>query len=341
MRITQSDIARRANVSISTVSRVLNNHPYVDERTRALIQQTAAELRYPIEHLRGAPKQAEDTSADDMILLLHRSNYYLGKNTKPTGTDFEIIQGIYSVLSDLGLEPYLYHTQRTDVEKKDVELPRVPFRGMIVVGGIQSEAFIDVLCQQNKPFVMAGAHILPRQANCVMVDSLHGIQALVEHLVERGRRRIGMVGGPSTTSTSAEKYKAYRLGLAVHNLPYTPDQFISADFDAESAYQQTFTLLKRKPELDAIIYATDDTAIGGMRAIMETGRKVPDDIAVTGFNNYDNARFANPSLTTVESNMRMVGVLAAERLCQLLENPHDHRTWLSLVPSSIVIREST
>ena len=113
-----------------------------------------------------------------------------------------------------------------------------------------------------------------------------------------------------------------------------------SDFSAESGYQHTHVLLDQCPDLDAIVFADDIIALGGMRAIKEQGYRIPHDIAVTGFGDYTMTDFTDPPLTSVQFDMYRMGVIAAQRLCMLFENPDDY-PWLIRIPTSLVVRQST
>src|SRR5690606_23734598 len=117
------------------------------------------------------------------------------------------------------------------------------------------------------------------------------------------------------------------------------NRVVVSDFSAESGYQQTRRLLQQDTSLDAVLYADDVIALGGMRAIRESGYTVPDDLAVVGFGDYELARFVSPALTSVQFDMQMMGVIAARRLCMLFDQPDDY-AWLIRVPTKLVVRDS-
>jgi DNA-binding LacI/PurR family transcriptional regulator len=174
-----------------------------------------------------------------------------------------------------------------------------------------------------------------------MADYAGGAVQAVNHLIARGRRRIGLVNGPSTTTSSEEKHRGFRLALSLHDMLPAPLQtVVCEDFSSECGYAQTRQLLSRMPALDAIVYASDGIAMGGLRALRENDRRVPDDIAVTGFYDYELARFTDPPLTTVHIDLDVMGAIAGRRLCMLLEEP-DSQAWCVTVPTSLVVRGST
>jgi len=255
------------------------------------------------------------------------------------GSNFEYLASL-GVRKELEMRQLDMQTRRMWLDESEYDLVRGD-SGVIVMGGMVDFPFIHHLIDSGKRFVILGSHVLPIQTNCVMADYMHGMQMAVEHLVERGRRSFGLVNGPDSTRTSVEKLNALQLGLLHHNLYLQPDCITAADFKSEDGYWQTHTLIERCPNLDAIIFTDDNTAMGGMSAIKETGRKIPDDIAVVGFHDYDISRFTDPPLTTVHFDMFQMGKMAARRLCMLLDDPHDIDNWMMLAPTELIVRGST
>jgi LacI family transcriptional regulator len=211
--------------------------------------------------------------------------------------------------------------------------------GLVLLGGVLNHDFVCELQKAKVPFVVVGAHVLPLQVNCVVADYVSGMEQIVTHLAAIGRKRIGFVNGPATTSSSADKYRGFRLGLALHDLTFDPRRVVGGDFDAESGYKQTLELLRSAPDLDAIAFAQDTMALGGLRAIKESGRRVPQDVAVTGFYDYEIARFTDPPLTTVHFDISEMGVIAAQRLCNLIEDP-DTRPLFMVLATQLIVRQS-
>jgi len=207
--------------------------------------------------------------------------------------------------------------------------------------GMVDAGFLQVLNTERIPFVIAGSYVDSIQTNAVMADNVRGIEQAVDHLVERGRRHIGLVNSSILTKTSEEKLRGMRIGVHRHGLVFTENQVTaSLDFNLESGYRQTFQLLDHNPNLDAIIYGHDIMAMGGLRALKERGYRVPQDIAVIGFHDYEVAQFTDPPLTTIRFDTFLMGTIAARRLKMMIEEP-DEQSWTIVVPTSLVIRGST
>lgn len=331
-RVTLRDIAHQANVSTSTVSRVLNNYPYVDETTRLVVREAAQTLNYPLENLRRVPDMPR------MITLLTRETDQ-GKGDALAGFDQRAARGAQSVFESRDIVTYVRHV-RMHPDEVDVLVDESDSDGLILLGGKTSKCFVRRLQEQGVHFVIAGAHVQPLQANCVMADVRAGMEAGIQHLIDRGRKRIGLVNGPDTTNTSREKFNALRLMLHLHDLAFVPEQVVIGDFEPEIGYEQTLRLIEQKPDLDAIVYADDSMAMGGLRALKRQGYRIPDDIAVVGFHGYEITRFTDPPLTSIEFDMEAMGRIAARRLLMMLDEADDEH-WLTLVPTSLVVREST
>ena len=334
-RVTLSDIAEHANVSVSTVSRALNNFQYVDEKTRAVIQQAVDELNYSMNNLRSNSKLQKS------VILLSRGDFSEENSDISFGSNFEklVSDGARSVLSaaDIHLE-----IQRSYMTKEDAHGIIDDFKasGLILLSGLLDTEFVQALQAAGIPFVVAGSHIKPLQTNYVMADIVDGMEQAVSHLVSCGRRNIGLVNTSIRTKTSAEKAQGLILALQKYNLPFHSDQVISStQFDLEAGYRQTLQIIEEN-QLDAIIYGHDVMAMGGLRALGERGYRVPADIAVIGFLDYEISRFTNPPLTTLRFDMPQVGAIAARRLQMMLEEPDDQH-WGIVVPTELVVRESS
>lgn len=332
---TVREIAQRAHVSIATVSRVLNSSPRVSEDARLAVMRAAQELGYPTNKLHSAPQ----VSRSVLVLTREQTTHDTLPHQQAAG-EFErrVWVGVHSALEQQGIAARLQRSSVSIQEAKQ-HARDIGVSGLVLLGGVRDETFVTELQSLGIPFVIAGAHLRPLEVNCVMADVRQGIQQVMQHLIDRGRQRIGFVNGPTTTTTSAEKHEAYRLMLCTNDLPFDPRRLTESEFTAESGYQQTRQLLEQCSDLDALVFADDVIAFGGLRAIRECGLRIPEDIAVTGFGDYELAGFTSPPLTSVQFDMYMMGVIAARRLCMLFDAPDDY-PWLIRVPTALIIRES-
>lgn len=330
MKVTLRDIADEVNVSVSTVSRALNDQVNVDTATRTRVQRTAKKLGYPLDNL----KLARNART---FLLLRR----LKATTKNGGTgtlsrDDVLILGAQETFDKEGLATRVHQvTQQLD----EASLADANLAGAILLGGMIHPEVVKQLQKADVPFVIAGAGIKSVEANYVSADYSAGTEEAVAYLASHKRKHIGFVNGSASTLSSEEKLKGFRLGLLNHNLAYTAKQVVESDFDADEGYRKTLELLKQNPKLDAIIFAADDIAMGGVHALKELGKSIPKDIAVIGYYDHGLARFIDPPLSSIAVDLRQIGRVAAERLLMLVGNPETD-PWRIIMPTSLVIRSS-
>jgi DNA-binding LacI/PurR family transcriptional regulator len=328
-------IAERSNVSIATVSRVLNNHNNVSDETRMLVLHAAQALGYPLPDVQRGQKVFRT-----VLVLMTQATEPAGRGRSVDATfESEVWAGIESVLAAKGVATKLQQSPMTPADA-DRLASEAGTAGVIILGGIVAHEFLERLQQVGLPFVSVGSHANPLRTNYVMADVASGIRLAVDHLVAQGRQRIGLVNGPATTGTSAAKLDGYRLALAVKGLSYCESAVVAAEFTPDSGYEQTVELLRTNPNLDAIVFGDDRMAIGGLKALRHADRRVPQDVAVTGLGHLDIARYVIPTLTTVEYNLQAMGKKAARRLYDLLEDPDDY-TWGIIEPASLIVGEST
>jgi DNA-binding LacI/PurR family transcriptional regulator len=335
MPVTVRQIARQANVSASTVSRVLNNYPYVDEATRLTVMRTAEALGYSLQ------PSARPAPAAKTILLLVRSDDTMREAGifASSGIEGSIHRAAQPILEQHGFTVRLQRT-RMDSHEAEFYARDSSVNGLIFMGGIVNRELIAALQRTGVRFVVAGAHVLPLQVNCVIAHYLDGMADIVEHLLSAGRRRVALINGPCTTTSSEEKEKGFRLALARRGISGEPPSVSCGDFEVDSGHAMTRQLLAAQPDIEAIAYASDSMAIGGISALREHGRRVPDDVAVTGFYDYDFARFTDPPLTTARVDFQAMGAIAARRLWMLMNEP-DGQAWTVVTPCPLIIRASS
>lgn len=328
------DIAKQANVSTATVSRVFNNHTSVSEATRHIVWQAAQELDYPLDKVKIAPPISRsvlvltrDDAGDDLDNALSR--------------EFErkVWLGVQAVFDEQEVSTRL---QRSKMRIEDAiqYSDDLSISGLVLLGGIINLDFVEQLKIKNLPFVIVGAYVSSFRVNCVMADVMDGMRQVVRHLSEQGRKNIAFVNGPATTATSTAKLDGLQLELFKQAVPFFPEQVVAADFSPEAGYVQTKRLLAQCQALDTIIYADDAIAIGGLRALNEANLRVPQDVAVVSFGDLEVGQYATPSLSSVNYDMQLMGVIAAQRLCMLLDKPDDVH-WVVMRPTTLVVRESS
>jgi len=321
VRITLDDVAAKAHVSKSTVSRVLNDYPYVDEVTRNHVWEVARQLGYRLNNLRHRPHMGNE----HVLLLLEQ------ENQMPNNLEFtsHVSRGLRHILESKPVQlKHAYVGNRIYLDYVD---------GVILLGGSFSDECIQSINSRGIPCVTVGGYTSDSGMCCVMADYGRGIEKAVQYLKKSGRKTIGLVNGPNTTTTSQEKLKGFSLSLILNGLPYSSGQIVSADFTYASGYQGGQALLNQCPDIDAIICGDDYIALGVMQAVQDHGYRTPMDVAVIGLHNFQIAEEQN--ITSIALDMELMGTLAARRIWTMIEESFIDCSH-SLAPTDLVLRES-
>jgi LacI family transcriptional regulator len=332
--LTLEDIARQVGVSRSTVSRVVNGHPNVREDVRKRILEVIEHTGY---HPNAAARTLASQRSQMIGLVLPRTvNSFF---TDPYFPQFT--QGIAQACNqaDYTLGLFLAGT-REDEEKL---FPRVSRRGFLDGVLVQSghgqigERLIERLIRSNIPMVIVGRPSEPDGVSFIDVDNAEAAYSAVSHLARLGHQRIATITGPTSSTVGIDRRQGYTRALQERGRAVEEDLVTEGDFTEAGGYFAMQRLLPAKP--DAVFAASDIMAIGAMRAIREARLRIPDDIAVVGFDDIPLAALSDPQLTTVRQHVFQFGISAVELLTDLIENGLSPRRRV-IMATELVIRDS-
>jgi LacI family transcriptional regulator len=330
-KLTIRQIAKLAGVSRSTVSRVLNDHPNVSPEAREQVLQVVAETGFRPDPI---ARSLSSRRADIIGLVIPLAIQSLFEDPFFP----RLMQGISQEcnLHDYTLSLFLLHTPEEEAKL----YPRISRRqfldGVIVTATRGGDPLIPKLLANRVPFVLHGRHEDPR-VSFVEVDNVTGAHTAVTHLVRLGRRRIALITGPSGSLAAEDRKKGYLNALQERRIPVNEALIAHGDFTETSSFEAMQRLLPHAP--DAVFVASDSMALGAMRALREAGKRVPDEIAIVGFDDMPQAATANPPLTTVRQPIQRAGVLAVEMLIDILKNGVEPPRRI-ILPTELVIRAS-
>jgi LacI family transcriptional regulator len=331
MPVSIQDVADKANVSISTVSRVLNRRNIVNEKTRKRVESAINELGYsPNVFARG--------------LMLRRSNI-LGLVLPDLHGEFysEIIRGANFRARDLGYKLMVSSGLAQDDGNELVTA--VGDHGLVdglAVMISEINARTRAALEKVKiPLVLLDGDVDGVKHDSVIIDQRMGVVAMLRHLIdEREARRIVFVGGLVTNIDTIERLEAFRETMADANLPVAAGDVVHLDYEYDTAYDLGMKRVREwARRRSAVFAANDEMAAGIIDAALAMGVSVPGDLAVVGFDDTRIAAMTRPRLTTVRVPMSAMGAAAVDLLCQRLDNPKRPSTKLVL-ESELVIRES-
>jgi len=300
------DIAKDLGISSGTVSRAFNNHPEVSKATRERILAKARELGYtPSPLARGLARNV--TSAIGIVIPTVYDPFFL-----------DFAQGVQRAAAEASVAVMMSFTDHAEESLRTAVRSFEQFRvaGVVLLGG-SGQHDVDLRAQFGQlPIVVALRRSQDSTFPAVFIDHRRGAVEMVSFLAARGHRSIGYVGLPLVTQAAIERLAGYREASAA--LAIVPRIEVVADGNAFADGATATNRLLNKARPDAIFYASDALATGGLQALAQRGLRVPDDIAVAGFGDIISSSVTVPALTTVHVPMREIGAQSVSLLLQIL-----------------------
>ncbi len=326
MSLTLEAIAKQAGVSRSTVSRVVHNRPHVDPDTRARVLAVA---------------QALDTHAAMKAEFTPTLGLVIPRRVLTLFTDpyFSLlVQGISSACKANNYALMLWLAD-PDYERRTIHhlIEGAHLDGVIVASNQVNDPVVQVLLEYGVPFILIGRDLIHPRVSYIDIDNQNSAREMVAHLLRLGRRRVATIAGPQNMIAGADRLQGYLSALRDRGVIPDPDLIVEADFTEAGGDAAMGRLLPYKP--DAVFVASDVMVVGALRAIREVGLRVPQDIAVAGFDDMPIAVLMDPPLTTVHQPITHAGTVAVETLLDLVKHPHSPAKRI-ILPTEIIIRSS-
>jgi LacI family transcriptional regulator len=325
--VTIRDVAQRAGVSVATVSRYINQTTPVSDEAAQRLERAMAELQF-IPH--AAARRLATNTTNTLGLLITQMH-----------TDFfaPLLSGIEEATGEAGYD-LLISTSRRIHKRFPFPLGPSNADGLLVFAGSMSASelkrtheleFPVVLIHQTPPLEM--------DIPCVTVENKDASLKIVSHLIEaHARRRIVFLSGPEEHEDAHWRELGYREALASHNLEIDASLVVPGNFDRNVACESIQKLLVEGIRFDAIFTGDDEAAVGVLAALQEAGLRVPEEVAVVGFDDQRMAPYLSPPLTTVRAPTEEVGRVAVRQLVNLIREGQAEP--LVLLPTEIVLRHS-
>lgn len=335
-RVTSLDIAYLAGVSQATVSRALRGSPLVNEETRRRVEVAAGQLHYKVDknasNLRRMDTGTlalllfEDPTADES----HINPFFLsmlGSITRACAQQgYDLLISFQQLSSD-------WHADFADSKKAD---------GLILLGYGDYLAYrdrLEKLVEQGTRFVRWGAVLPDQPGTSIGCDNFSGGRVVASHLLEQGCRVIAFLGEASSHYPEFfERYRGYSGALQAAGLPVDAALQENAESTESSGYEAMRRLIGRGLGFDGVFAASDLIAVGAMRALSDHGLRVPQDVAVAGFDDIAMASFINPPLTTVLQDTGRAGQVLVDSLLRLIR---DEPAESAILPAKLIVRRSS
>lgn len=331
-RFTIKDVAKLGGVSVATVSRVINNYPFVSEKTRKKVQQIIDKLGYK-----------PDTIARSLVT---RKSGTIGVIFWDIANPFniEIVRVIEDKCRKSNYQAIFCSTGGNyAVQAKCIDLLlQKNTEGFIFASAYLHDPEIEkLLLRKSPPIVLINRKLRTELVDYVVADNLKGAYLAVSHLIGHGHRQIACVTGLTDISTGLERLEGYKKALSEHGIPIREDLIIRGDFRQESGHKAAKKILSfQKNRPTAIFCSNDFMALGMMEEFWKQGIKVPQDFALIGFDDIHISSFKFIELTTVSQRRSDIAKKAVDILAKKISNPASNKYYRITLKPKLIIRKS-
>jgi DNA-binding LacI/PurR family transcriptional regulator len=329
---TIEDIARLANVSKSTVSRALNDSPLISQETKDRIRTIARENHF---RLHNPARQLSLRQSHTIAFVTHA--YHLECFSMDDLFGLEIMGGVSAGLYERGYDMLVVHVNPRESDWAHQYLDSGRADGFILLTAARKQSHIKTLVEMDAPFIVWGVPTIQNKYCSVTGDNLTGGRLAAEHLIAAGRKKIAFLGGPREELEVQLRYRGYETALNDAGLAAEPDLAANGNYTSESGAEAMRQLLIQRPDLDAVFSNSDLMAIAAINVLRELGKRVPEDVAVVGYDDLSIANLNTLPLTTIRQNVPLAGKLLAHNLVQYLQTRIITNT---TVPVELVVRKS-
>ena len=335
--VTLRDVAKYANVSISTVSRVIRDFDYVDENTKERVLKAIKELNY-------------EPNTDARRLKYGRT-YTIGFIMPDISNPFfsNALKAAYNYirLSEYSNYELLFYDTDGRPEREKKALDFFVGRKMegIIIASSGSDTTIDhirqIMKNKNITIVAIDNKLGDLDIDLVATDNYKGAYRLTTHLLELGHKSIGVITGPMNESSSKERLDGYKASLKDHGIPFDENIVVDGQWTKDSGIAATQELLQRRPDLTAIFGFNNSMSMGALIVLKERGIKVPEKVALVSFDDVEYGDLMNPSLTSTSTSWYELGRVSTGLLMERIAHGKSTPSKLIRLPNELIIRESS
>jgi LacI family transcriptional regulator len=328
--VTIKDVARASGVSYATVSRVLSGYEFVRETTRNRVMEAVEQLGY-VANLQ-ARSLASGHSQIIGLLVPNLDNGYVGTITQ--GIDQELARTNYDVV---------LYTSHRHPGKESFYVSAIAnglTEGLLLIAPLVPTTYLETLREKNFPYVLIDQTDATENSSVVEATNWQGAYEATRYLNHLGHTRIAFITGYLAVRSAIDRLQGYKAALVDCDIPIREELIIEGDFQQQTSYEATKSLLQGVEHPPTAIFASNDlSAFGAMDAAREYDLHIPDDISIIGFDDIPQASFVYPKLTTVRQPLEQMGRVAVKLLLEQIEN-QSHSPQRVALATQLVIRDS-
>lgn len=329
---TIKDISKHLGVSISTVSRALRDMPEISEDTKKLVVDYAEQIDYQPNMV---ATSLVNRNSHLIGVLVPNMDYFF--STTVRGIDEAAMEAGYTVVISQSNESY----GREVANAKRIMNSHVDGLIVSLSSETQNVDHLKKLMTRNIPLVFFDRDFPEFETSKVVLDNEQGAYIAVQHLIEQGCRQIAFLGAKNNLGISNSRERGYRKALTEAGIKINEELVIHGEFQKDNAYAKTAELLKLRPRPDAIFAVSDRLALGAYTAIKDFGFKLPDDVALVGFNDEPIMSMVSPSISSVAQPAFEMGKMAARLFIEQLNGDADYQIRTEVFEPQLIIRESS
>jgi LacI family transcriptional regulator len=331
--VTIYDIAKSLNVSSATVSRGLKDHPAIRKETKMRILEKAKEMGYRHNHF---ASNLRSNKTNTVGVIVPRLNSYFMSS---------VIAGIEKVINEAGYN--LVISQSLESEKKEMASIKTMFNtrvdGLLVSLAYDTKdgSYFEIILDKNIPLIFFDRVFEHPLCTSVIIDNFAAGYAMTEHLIAQGCRRIAHITANLKRNVYSERLRGYRQALADHNIAYDEQLILVNTLEEAACREAMHSLLKMNPLPDGIFSSNDSSAVVCIRELKMAGIRIPEQIAVGGFNNEPISTVVEPNLTTIHYPGQEMGEVCASILIRKLTKPDNADLHRVVLRHKLIIRDSS
>ena len=328
------DIAELAQVGVSTVSRVLNNHPDVKDSTRQNVLEIIKETNYIPNNSARILKQHNTKNIGILVKgvfnpFFSQITNVIGKIINENGYTMIMRQNDYNIYQDVD-------TLIAFVKEKRLQ-------GVICLGGNFTEITDDCFKEINVPIVLTSVNTISKQGemyySSIGIDNVKGAYDATTYLINKGHKNIALIlGDVNDMGVSLWRLEGYKKALDERGIDKENDLILIGQYSSKGAYVATLELLKKRKDITAVFALSDIMAVGAAKAILDSGLKIPEDVSIVGFDGMDESEFYNPSITTVKQPKKLMAEMSIILLMSLIKGETENKH--ILLETKLIERDS-